>query len=780
MSLQRINPDDIETFTLETNPPRTFISSSTQGVTGVLNVFARQSDRMKEVQPLSLFSQSFFNDKDLNSDIQAILQSTSSNVFNLVKTYMTDVNNQTPSSRLKQTVEILRFTPPVQFDSDTLRKGIVINSLMKYYRPTYPEAHFAFSNYHSLNFFTASTFPSGNVMMYPMVSSSYAITDGFTFDFWINPKYTTDFRDSSASFKAGTIMHVSSSYAISLVSGSSKDINGYPNAYRIMLQLSSSADSPPSTATTASALTFLCDDNALQRNRWHHVSIRWGSNINQSSGSFVIDGYSRGSFVVSGSSVGTGSFPGSGEPVILFVGNFYEGTNTGLDTQALFISTNIAQRDGLVELVNDPQEDPDNFFFRHPLNAEVHDLKLYNRYLYDHEIGYLRHDGPTGSLLATTGSGGNLLFYLPPFFTRESPTRKFVGDHGGLLITPFQERDGSTSHPFSLDLSFGIAGHYINLENFVRDFATGNYPRLFGLTASAITGQAQTALTANQYFYATGSNIARSLMILPNDNGQFFPNFNVMSQSNLNLSTFIDDNSTYTPGFITLRDMLPTRSIAMGLVQDSGSMMTNVLGPSPEDLTISGAQGLTVFHRTKDNTSNQVVFFDISNLYYGKQIHPTSFSVVDTAMSNSDGKVRITLADDGEGNLYRADCLTTQSNWNSVGNLFYNEGIGVVKHPSLYFFGKDQFTMNFKGVQDIHVLTFNCFKRPLQVVSSSNPDFLLVSASDNANDTDQRFVYITGINLHDEDLNVIVKSNFAQPVLARTADKFLFKVKVDF
>jgi hypothetical protein len=70
--------------------------------------------------------------------------------------------------------------------------------------------------------------------------------------------------------------------------------------------------------------------------------------------------------------------------------------------------------------------------------------------------------------------------------------------------------------------------------------------------------------------------------------------------------------------------------------------------------------------------------------------------------------------------------------------------------------------------------------RPAMVTSSSNPTYLPVSASTNANDTDQRFVYITGIYLHDDNLNVIMKTQFAQPIVKRTGDKLMFKVKMDF
>jgi hypothetical protein len=51
--------------------------------------------------------------------------------------------------------------------------------------------------------------------------------------------------------------------------------------------------------------------------------------------------------------------------------------------------------------------------------------------------------------------------------------------------------------------------------------------------------------------------------------------------------------------------------------------------------------------------------------------------------------------------------------------------------------------------------------------------------SDDPLDQDS-FVYISGINFHDENLNVVAKANFAQPVMKRDGDKILFKITFDF
>ena len=64
--------------------------------------------------------------------------------------------------------------------------------------------------------------------------------------------------------------------------------------------------------------------------------------------------------------------------------------------------------------------------------------------------------------------------------------------------------------------------------------------------------------------------------------------------------------------------------------------------------------------------------------------------------------------------------------------------------------------------------------------SSSNPSYKIISASLDASEIDPRFVYITGLYLHDDNLNVIMRSNFAQPVKKRTSDEIMIRFKQDF
>lgn len=783
MSIHRITPDDVEQFTLETHPRRTY-SSGSWGVSGSLYVFPRRSDFEKEVQPLSFFSSSLFSDQDLNQylELAKLYASASGSNNGQVQGYLSAAYAQQPSPRKQQQVEIVRFVPPFRMNTNTMRKLVTVNTLMPYYRATQPNSQFAMSNYNCLNFFTSSEVPETSVMLYPNPTVTgihpygrYTPTGSWSFDFWINPRYTND--TPASDFKAGTIMHLSGVFAVSLVSGTSRDINGYVDGYRILVQLSSSANTLPSQAT-AGDLVYLSSDNSLRRNRWHHVTIRHGGPApfyNNGTGSICIDNNVDTYFVLTSSIASTtvtGGYGTTDGPIVLCVGNYYEGTNTTTSGMSRFFAANTAERDGVYELNSAGSVNyPSAFNFRHPLNAEIHELKIFDKYLVNTEVSGYQSAGPQNLQ--------NLLFYVPPFFTETAPTQSYVGTYGGVLMTPFQTKDDTTRDPFNVSMSFGVGGMYMNLENFGMELTTQRFPRWLNLTGSTINSTTD-LLTANEFLFATGSNRKRQYTVMPCDNGQFVPNFTLLNTASLPNNKYRNDLGNVNYGLVNLRDLVPLENPAFGLVQITGSIVDQMVGASPDNLSGSYSDSLAVLHRTRDNTSNQVVFFDISNLYYGAQIQPGTLVLRDTTLSGSGGKVSVTLRDDGYGNIYRADTLSAQATWSSVGNVFYNEGIVILKAPQLYFFGVEDWEMEFAGVQNIHVLKFNLVRQPLTSVSSSNPSYLPVSASNLANDTDQRFVWLSAIYLHDDNLNVIAKTHVAQPLMMRTGDKMMFKVKMDF
>ena len=67
-----------------------------------------------------------------------------------------------------------------------------------------------------------------------------------------------------------------------------------------------------------------------------------------------------------------------------------------------------------------------------------------------------------------------------------------------------------------------------------------------------------------------------------------------------------------------------------------------------------------------------------------------------------------------------------------------------------------------------------------QINSSSNPTYKEMAPSAQLFDKNSDFVYLTGLALHDDNFNVLSRTNFAQPVVKRYSDKLMFRLKIDF
>jgi hypothetical protein len=195
---------------------------------------------------------------------------------------------------------------------------------------------------------------------------------------------------------------------------------------------------------------------------------------------------------------------------------------------------------------------------------------------------------------------------------------------------------------------------------------------------------------------------------------------------------------------------------------------------------VSPGNILSILQRQHDPSSNEVVFFDISNMFYGDRIKPDTFILEDLDVSGSDGRMTFKLRDNGRGNLYRADALSDHAKWSSVGNILYEEGIAVIKTPHMPHFGKDSFRVTFEGDRSVYVLEVVIPAGHSQFNSSSNPSYQDLAPSDYPSELADKFTYLTGITLHDNNLNVIGRANLAQPVIKRDEDRLVFRLRMDF
>lgn len=783
MSIKPLPPEAIETFSLVLHPKRHYLSSSS-GATGSLKIFSNPSAREKDIFTPSAFVDSKASADGLESllhDMQMSVRDGRTNIATSAQSYLNRVNALPSTVKHSASLKIQRFIPTTAHSINTEKKKFVVDRLMPFYRMHRPTNNFAYPNYHSVNFFTASSVPSNAAWLYPNVTTTahpsgcYSPSGSFTFELMLNPRYTVDAPGNH--FKAGTILHLSSSYALSLITGSSRAADGRPNGFRLLLQLSSSANVVPSLVTPGAGsglLAFQSDDNSLSLNKWQHVLVTWGTNTsNEGTGSFYIDGQRRGTFVYPSDTILP---PGAvADPDVLCVGNFYEGNNTGTSAQIRFFANETATREGLHELDATPSINyPNAFAFNHQLNAEFHDLSIREEYVISSKAKIL---GETAPHRAPTKLS-SYLFYLPPFFIPGKPYLTVVNGDGGVFLSPFNSRNGANESPFSAPMSFDVAGRYNSLENFTRDFVTNRHARLLYLTTSVIQNTTADARTANEILYATSSVSLRNLNVLPCDDGNFRPNFELTSPFELTTNpNSVDDIGTPDLGLITLRKMV-SGSIYSTLFTGSNGAGTGIAaaGQVPAGL-------LAVYQRTQDPTSNEVVFFDISNLFYGERIRPGSFVASDADLTGSNGKVKITLKDDGYGGLYRADSETSHAVWNHVGNVFYEEGIVAIKSPAIPFFGKLGFDFEFEGEKSVHVSKLNVLIDATSYNTSSNLSWnASMSASFNVNHDaeNMKYVTITGVNFHDEDLNVVMRAQLAQPIVKKKGDRYLLRVRYDY
>lgn len=780
MSIKPLSPEAIETFSLVLHPKRHYISSSL-GHTGSVKIFSNPSAREKDAFVGSSFIDSKANENSFESILRTLQMTardgTTTNLSASVQLYMDRVNAAPTSAKNTADIEILRHIPTTAHSVNTEKKKFVIDRLMPFYRAHRSNNNWAYPNYHSVNFFTASSVPSNAAWLYPNVTSTahpsgcYSPSGSFAFELMLNPRYSTDAATNA--FKAGTIIHLSSSYALSLVTGSARDSSGKPNGFRLLLQLSSSADIVPSLAL-GNLFAFQSDDNSLVSNKWQHVLVTWGTNTAEAgTGSFYVDGIRKGTFVYPSGSILPPSTVTT--PATLCIGNFYEGPNTGTSAQIRFFANETAVREGLHELDSTTSVNyPLSFGFKHQLNAEFHDLSIREEYVIPSKAKALGLSSPHLAPINLS----NYLFYLPPFFVPGTPYLTVTNGDGGVLFSPFHSQDGANESPFSAQMSFGVAGKYNSLENFTRDFATNRHARLLYLTTSVILNTTADARTANQILYATSSVALRNLNVLPCDDGNFRPNFDLISELDLRSNPrYVDDIGAPDTSLISLRKMV-SGSIYSTLFTGSNGAGTGIAtsGEVPANL-------LAVYQRTQDPTSNEVVFFDLSNLFFGQRIRPGSLTIIDTDLTGSNGKVKVTLIDDGNGGLFRGDCESSRATWNHVGNIFYEEGILAIKSPALPFYGINGFDIEFEGEKSVHVSKLNVIVDAVSYNTSSNLSWnssISASFDKNIEAENQKYITVTGVNFHDADLNVVMRAQLTQPIVKRSGDRYLIRIRYDW
>lgn len=781
MSFVKIENNLFEQSTLMLSPKVNFVSSSL-GITGSEKVVSNFSKCIKQIvdpqkQSLNQVSSREYDEQDfqvltyIDDAANQVRQGSSTNIQNYLSDYLNSVNDAVNDDRFSKLINVFRFDVPVSYNQNFNIKNNLRKNLIPFHQHRYPDAGFHYTNYNTLNFYTGSESPHDSCLIYPNLNNVYTPSKSFSLNFWINPRYSQD--NKNLPYNAGTVFHMSSSICVSLISGSSTDKNNLASDFKIMLQLSHSADTRPdqvnfSSVTYPNDLIFT-SSNTLKKNNWHNVTVRWGANeYDNHDGAIIIDGEAT-DFNVPSSSLYQSN-------EIITIGNYL---NTEKTNASKFFNNTVDTKHGLTVLNESTSDEPSNqnLILKNGLNAEIHDIKLFNKYLNDTEVFYIKNFGiKKGKLIGSDSANiySNLLFYVPVFFYPITKARE-------VMVTPFQTIAAATTNdPFNVQFSFGVGGKHLNLENFTREFIQNQFPRLQSLTGSTLNSTIQN-ITADQYIYHTASLVRRNNFILPNDNGLFQPDYYAIQSSPASSSATYKKTGQFVDySKINLENLIPSSSLFPGLVFQAGSIFDDIVGTKPENPGVAPGSVLSIAQRTRDVSSNEITVFDISNLFYGNRINPGTFEIVDNDLTGSNKKIKVKLKDNKKGNLYRCDALTKHASWNNVGDILYDEGMVIIKSPHLFYYCKDSIDMTFKGEQNIHTLILNVPVEKQQFNSSSNFTFKSLPPSNNVNDTDLESFYVTAINIHDDNFNIIMKAHFAQPILKTEDDEFVIRLKQDF
>jgi len=105
----------------------------------------------------------------------------------------------------------------------------------------------------------------------------------------------------------------------------------------------------------------------------------------------------------------------------------------------------------------------------------------------------------------------------------------------------------------------------------------------------------------------------------------------------------------------------------------------------------------------------------------------------------------------------------------------------TVLHPGLENFGRNNVGITFKCGTQMNVFELNLPAHAGQTNLSRNTSYDKdLRLDDSAFNSDESFVYITDINLHDQDLNIIAKAKLAKPFAKKSLDNVVFRIKMDY
>jgi len=182
----------------------------------------------------------------------------------------------------------------------------------------------------------------------------------------------------------------------------------------------------------------------------------------------------------------------------------------------------------------------------------------------------------------------------------------------------------------------------------------------------------------------------------------------------------------------------------------------------------------------KNETSPNILMFAISSQLFDNFITDNSIKLRDINFGSSGGEIDLKFSEH-EGLIYRSNALTKNALYSKQGVSLNKEGLVFMMHPALFSFGNDMFNIQFNKSNSMFVNEVNIDALNINVSKSNNNSYLEdLRLDDSAFNKDEKFVYITDIFLHDENLNILAKVKLATPFAKKDSDNVRFRVKMDY
>ena len=208
--------------------------------------------------------------------------------------------------------------------------------------------------------------------------------------------------------------------------------------------------------------------------------------------------------------------------------------------------------------------------------------------------------------------------------------------------------------------------------------------------------------------------------------------------------------------------------------------------------------------RLSTDPVSRLAVVHVPSAFYGRQIATGSVELVCRAYSSGSYGLIRTLVDDGRGGLYISGSVCSSSladregyrgvEWNKVGNVFYSEGLVVIKDPALIDIGgrngqhsavaaptTELLQFSFKGVSRLPSKVITCRLEPGDANCSANSTFSSLDSDGHLVRTaPSGSVYITTVGLYDHRRRLVGVARLASPMRKRDRDRLAIRLRMDF